>query len=352
LLKLLLLQLAVLIATLTSYGQETPVRGRVYVPAETISPRLSGLTLEVLFKGAVNMYYYSDQETDYYYITDRSGRLYSLNTASKKEKRSKEADIKQTDGIVSVLKLIMADAPSLYDKIETTGTDRHSLVSLMHDYHVLVTGSEDGIAFELLPPALMPRFGVFAGCTADILKADPSGDLSGFLVDPAFYPFIGVTFQSPLPRIGRNLSVSLDLSLAKRYVYGYRSDITDEMEESGTFYELHLHHLLLSTDLMLGYSFGQGSLRPYASGGFSARTIVHDKSRIDTDIYYDGTVISDSNPYSSGKKLNTGIKVSGGLTYELSTSMTLSAAVNYYRYFGDPAFENSSSAGLTIGLIF
>jgi opacity protein-like surface antigen len=350
--RLLFLMMALLAVTMSSYGQETSGRGRIYIPGDSISTRLSGLTLQVLFKGVADMYYYTDGEKAYYLVTDKNGRLYTINTAPEPKMAGKNDAGLKNEGMITVLKLVMADAPSLAGRIETLKPVRQSMTALMHEYHVIVTGSEDGITYELLPPALMPRFGINAGYAADILKADNTGELGSFRIDPAFYPFVGVTMISPLPRMSENLNISLDFSAAKRYVYGYYSNVTGAPENSGTYYELQMHQLLLLSDLMLGYSFGHGRWRPSLAGGFSSRAILHDKSRIDSDVAYDGLVISESDTYLTDKKIIAGFKVNGGMTYDLGSSMVLTVALNYTQYFGDHTFRTNSSAGLTAGLIF
>jgi hypothetical protein len=350
--RLLFLSMVFLTLAVSSYGQETSGRGKIFIPADSISPGLSGLTLQVLFRGAADMYFYTDGEKAYYLITDKNGRLYTISTAPERKIAGKNGTGLKNEGMITVLKLVMANAPSLYGRIEVLKPTRQSMTALMHDYHVMVTGSKDGITYELLPPALMPRFGIHAGYTADILKADISGELDGFRIDPTFYPFVGVTLISPMPRISNNMHISLDFSLAKRYVYGYYSFVTGAPENLGTYYELHMHQLLLHSDLMLGYSFGHGRIKPSLIVGFSSRAILHDKSRIDSDIAYDGLIISGSNSYSTDKKINAGFKVNGGMTYELDSSMTLTVALSYAQYIGDHTFRPNSSAGLTAGLIF
>ena len=110
-----------------------------------------------------------------------------------------EAGISPYAGVSSVLKLFMADAPELQERISKMIPDRESLVSLMHDYHVYLAGSDAAISYEERPPVLEVRAGIFTGYRSEVFRVNPDGELEGFDMDPASFPNIGISLTSPLP---------------------------------------------------------------------------------------------------------------------------------------------------------
>jgi len=348
-----------LLSLLTTFCVISPVTGqvkktdRVYeIAGESVSPRLAGEILQVLFDGVADLYSNADIKKGFYYITDKNGRLFTLAIPNKEKGEGPNESDSGLQGIIPVLKVVMQDAPMLHERIETFIPDKYELIDMMHDYHVVIAGSVDGILYELPPPALVPHIGFFAGYNADFLKAGNSDDLYGFEMDPALFPSAGISFKAFLPRINRNLSLTLDLSVGKRYLYGYYNSGDFAAPVTAVFYELHLHNYLLMTDLQLGYNFDRGHLKPFASGGICTRTIISDNSTIDSDICSEGLVISDSHDYDIDEKTSFGVILSLGFSFDISGEIFLTTAIHYSELFITPSYGSYRSAGLTIGANF
>lgn len=347
--RFLIIILAASTVFVPANGQGTTHNSLHNIPGESVSHQLGGKVLQLLFDGVADLYFRTEGKTDYYYITDPDGRLFTLSVP---QKEGKNGTWSGRQGIVSVLYIIMREAPGLNERIESCELDKQGLTGLMHDFHVSITGSDDGIVYELPLPVLLPHIGFFAGYNSDLLEAGSSDDLSGFNLDPAFYPSAGISFKAFLPRISSNLSVSLDMSAGKRYVYGFYNSGTVSPPFTDTFHELHMHNYLLFTDFMVSYKFGTGRIRPFTSGGISTRTIIADDSRIETDVCYDGAIISDTYDYSPEEKTSLGFKVSLGFSIEISRTVLLTTSINYTELFVSPAYRSYRSAGITVGANF
>jgi len=348
--RLPLILLVIWTVKVPASGQAT-THDRVHqIPGESVSPQLEGKVLQLLFDGVADLYWQTDGMTNYYFITDLNGRLFTLSVPLKEGKDEKWSG---RQGIISVMKIIMHDAPGLQERIESCKPVKHELTALMHDYHVSITGSEEGIDYELPPPALIPDIGFFAGYNADFLKAGSTGDLNGMKLDPAFYPTAGISVRAFLPRISRNLLITIDLSAGKRYVYGYYSSNDNTQPDTDIYKELHLHNYLVMSDLLLRYNFGSGNIKPFASGGICTRTVVSDKSRIETDTYFHNLAIfSETDDYITDEKTSLGVMLSLGLSFDISSKISLSTAINYSELVVSPAFWKYRSAGIAIGANF
>lgn len=327
-------------------GSRNPV-----VPGETISPQVSGIRLEVLFDGIADLFYYSDKDTEHYLLTDENGRVYTLNIPRQVMRSDSETGSSPYTGVLSVLKLFMADAPEFQDRINDMIPDRESLVKLMHDYHEYLAGSDVNISYEELPPVLEVQAGIFAGYRSEVFRVNPAGELDGFNMDPASFPGIGFSLSSPLPRITRDLSLRLNISAANRYVYGYYVEEIMEPEIT-TFKELHLHHVILQADFLVSYSFGSGRMIPFICTGVTGQGIIRDDSRLDSDTVDEGIVISESNSFRLESKFRPGVLLGAGLSYNLYSSQSLFMRLDYSYLFGDNTFSSIRSAGISAGIIF
>lgn len=314
------------------------------VPGESVSPRLSGKILQLLFDGVADLYFRTDAETDYYFIKDANGRLFTISVPGKP---GKEANNSWRQGAVSVLKAFMRDIPGLHGRIESCALTRHEMVSLMHDYHASFTGSDDRIVYELPPPALIPHIGIFAGYNVDMLKFSGTNDLNPFKLDPAFFPAAGISFSSLLPRLSKNLSVSLDLSAGKRYLYGfYGTGLINY------FQELHVHNYLLLSEFEVVYKTGYRRVRPYVSGGICARTIISDDSRLESVEQGINYIYSYLEDWRQKEKKSLGLKASLGLAYPTPGKITFTTSLDYSEYFISSTFRSYRSVGLTLGANF
>lgn len=323
----------------------------LFISGKKISPETAGIFLEVLFDGAADLYSYGDGNSDHYFISDSDERIFKLNVRKPEKRSSAGTGQADNEAIRNVLRVVMADAAELSDRISTLDADRESLIALMHDYHIHQTGTKDDILHESPPPALDLRAGLFAGYGADILSVATGGDLEGFALDPALYPRIGLTVTSPLPRIARNLSIALDISIAKRYTYGY-SVVDDPGSASSIYGELHMHHLLLEGDLLAGYTMGKGRLRPSLFAGPALQYILNEDSRIEYDTADDGLVVSESVPYQSDGTFRAGARVGAGLTFGLNSGFSLFLNAGYAMFSGDDAISGVNSVTVLTGIIF
>jgi hypothetical protein len=218
----------------------------------------------------------------------------------------------------------------------------------MHDYHVEVTGSSDGIFYELPPPAFVSRIGFHASYNADFIKPGSGYDLQGFDLSPSYYPSAGISYNSVLPRISPRLLLTIDLSVGKRYVYGFYRPENPSLPVTDVFYELHLHNYLIMTDLLAGYTFRLGSIRSFASGGVGTRSVISDNSRTDIDVCTGSLIISDTYNYDTGEKTSIGLIFSFGIDIEPPRAVPLTAAVKYNGYILNSAYKRYNSVALTI----
>ena len=213
--RVALLSLVICATGFSAYGQTTYKGNLVTIMGEDVSPQLTGQVLRVLFDGTADLYVRNENNTSYYYITDRGGRLFTLTVPSNVRTGKKDQTDSWRQGVVSVLKVVMQDAPSLFGRIESVSPDMYDLTELMREYHVATAKPDEIIIYEAPPRAFVPHAGLFVAWNEDFLKPRKSDELEGFAIDPAFYPTAGITLKTFLPRINQNFSSSKNFKAAQ-----------------------------------------------------------------------------------------------------------------------------------------
>jgi hypothetical protein len=325
--------------------------GKKYASGELFSVETSGKFLEVLFDGVADLVYYTDQFGEHYFISDLNDRIFSISVDKSKKGTTENNDITELTAIRAVIRAALADVPSLAKQINSIVPGRQSLVALLRDYHFLVQGSGSGIEYQLPPPLLLISPGIFAGYSSDLFMSENSGDQAFYSYDPSFYPSLGVLLKSPIPRISWNFYGALSFSLAKRYTYGfYSQEFTNP--EGTVFHELHMHNLLLKSELLFGYSFGRGKIKPSLFAGPVAEYLMVNDSRIDYDTVIDWLIMSDSKPFEPENSLRAGFSAGASVTYELNKAFSPYMKASYSRLSGDSAFRGVKSFNVSTGLVF
>ncbi len=347
--RVALLSLVICATGFSAYGQTTYKGNLVTIMGEDVSPQLTGQVLRVLFDGTADLYVRNENNTSYYYITDRGGRLFTLTVPSNVRTGKKDQTDSWRQGVVSVLKVVMQDAPSLFGRIESVSPDMYDLTELMREYHVATAKPDEIIIYEAPPRAFVPHAGLFVAWNEDFLKPRKSDELEGFAIDPAFYPTAGITLKTFLPRINQNFSVTLDVSFGKRYFYGFYSGNTGS-PQSYLYQEVHMHNYLIMADMIAGYSFGHGRIRPSISGGICSRAVISDSSRMDIDQFFGSMVISGSYLYITKEKYSLGIILSPGLSIDFPSKLSITASISYSDLFISDAPGSYRSISMKLGI--
>lgn len=159
--RVALLSLVICATGFSAYGQTTYYGSVVTIMGEDVSPQLAGKVLRVLFDGTADLYVRNEGNTSYYYITDSGGRLFTLTVPSNVRTGKKDQTDPWRQGVTSVLKAVMQDAPSLFGRIESISPDRYALTELMREYHEATAKPDDVIIYQAPPRAFLPHAGFF-----------------------------------------------------------------------------------------------------------------------------------------------------------------------------------------------
>lgn len=305
---------------------------------------------EVLLSGIINLFYYhSSTEYNFYLETAKGGmvRLYE----EKKMVYNNEGGraIKTMKYYVGHLRYAMSDAPELSRKIDHVTLQQKDLVQLLQKYHGIVCDNMDCITYSKSFPGIKIQVAPFVSWQTELLKINGQSEYASLKYQAAYYPSAGLSLVASMPGISERFSVRTDISLGKRYFYGFR---VEEINVNTHYMEAHLSHTALTGDLKVNYTAPEGRFRPSYSGGISLQKNLAASHRMEMDIMTTSVIEPLTFHTNAWCDPWLGFNAGAGFETRLLPPVTVYCMFQYRNLF---YFKDSSvitSFGLTAGFIF
>lgn len=172
--------------------------------------------VEFLVQGVKNLYFYTEDDNEYYLIDDEPGKLLVLSKEPDKIINNRFVeDIKYR----SILKYVFREQENIYKKTDKTNYHRKDMINLTKDYHEKVcTDGSSCIVFEndYSKKYVSYQFAVYASMQLHWLELytlykRPDEDLMAMSVSPELGCQVSVFF----PRFSHSLGLFSDLSLLR-----------------------------------------------------------------------------------------------------------------------------------------
>jgi len=221
------------------------------------------LFLELLLKGIMDLYYYSDNGDVYYFFEKEDG---SVQVVSKEEERienGKYINDKQYDGLLR--NMFYEYLPSIYQN-RLIDFDRKSVVNIVKTYHdnICQTGEDCIIYLDEKPNAVSLGwdFSVYGGLNNiqyidKRIRAINMGIVEEYKMS-SYSPSIGVQANVFFPRASKSFSLQLDMFFSK--FNAKRQKVSPERDG-----EINLY--MLSPRLGVKYMYTKSKLRPFCEIG-------------------------------------------------------------------------------------
>jgi len=306
---------------------------------------------EVLLSGKINLFYYraSAAEYNFYLETAEGGmvRLYEVKRTVYNHEIGQAIFTRKY--YVGQLRYAMLDAPELSGQIEHVDLQQKELVQLLQKYHGIVCDGMNCITYSKSFQGIKIHVAPFVSWQTELLNINGQSEYAGLKYQAAYYPSAGLSLVASMPGISERFSVRTDISLGRRYFYGFR---VEEMNVNTLYMEAHLSHMALTGDLKVNYTAPEGRFRPSYSGGLSLQKNIAASHRMDMDIMTT-SVIEPLTFYTDawcGPWL--GFNAGAGFETSLWPPVTVYCMFQYRNLF---YLEDSSvitSFGLTAGFIF
>lgn len=328
--------------------------GRYFI-AEDIqtSEGIKKIFLEYLLKGTLRLFTYTDGNIKRYLIVDENNRIFTLsrNISGLLGKNGKSKN-EESSNNKKILKTVMSDTPDLYSRIEKLSLDDWSITNLLHDYHNSVSGNENVITYREEPPVFSLKAGPLISYQNEPLIPKEGYLFSNFDWRNSNSISFGISSEASWPRSGDRFSLRLDLSLGRKYYYGYYKD--DSTEHYITFNEAHLHNTYLESGLALQFKIkNTAQLRPYIYGGMFLRSLLSENARIDMSCYYDEGIFTVSEtPISMKNRSLPGYFAGLGCETDYRDICKIYFRADIKELFAKKDYYNLRSINLTVGLKF
>jgi hypothetical protein len=229
------------------------------------------LFVEYLINGIIDVYTctYPDRQMRFFVEKDGSGNLIELTNDDREFIYDNTEYRRNIDKYTGILKILMADAPTLGNEIENASFNRESLIKVSEDYHNLVCSNYKCIIYEKrLPPSLV-ELGPVVGCFyTDVCQKTVHRDPYIIFNDdfkPAFTPAGGIYLKLFIPGLNHTLYIRDEFFVMHRVIksdYLYYTDWTKKRD-----FTIKSNEFLNS--LSLGASLTNWKLRPIINiGGF------------------------------------------------------------------------------------
>ena len=309
------------------------------------------LFLEVLLSGIINLFYYRGSAAEYnFYLETAKGGMVRLDEVKRMGYiYGKGQAIRTMKYYVGHLRYAMSDAPELSGQIDHVALQKKELVQLLQKYHGIVCDDMDCITYSKSFPGIKIHVAPFVSWQTELLNINGQSEYAGLKYQAAYYPSAGLSLVASMPGINERFSVRTDISLGKRYFYGFR---VEEINVNTHYIEAHLSHMALTGDLKVNYTAPEGRFRPSYSGGISLQKNLAASHRMDMDIMT--TSVIEPLTFHTDAWCDPWIGFNAGAGFEtrLLSPVTVYCMFQYRNLF---YLEDSSvitSFGLTAGFIF
>jgi hypothetical protein len=295
------------------------IDSKYYISTQLTPNSTEKLFLEFLFKGAVNLFYYRDNDGEHYYIEKGDGRLIELKYKDKVVEVNKQRYVQRQKEYINILSYLFNDSETTKRKVESVKLKHNSLINIANHYHMETSSTRDFAIFEKNKPQVMLTMGPVIGVSEYAIN------LEGFLNDELWYfrnsdfsrsynPSFGIFIKAIIPQINERLFFKAEsvysnwsISTVNPYNDGYREG----------YNKINLVQKHLNYSLSVAYEFPKGVIRPYFQAGYAVTAILD--SEFKREYYY--SFISGSSTLSGNSKQSNLVSDSQGFSFAVGNSI-------------------------------
>lgn len=322
----------------------------------TINEEERTVFLEKLMDAIVDLYFYKDALSEYFYI-EKEGTIYELSNnlqevkinAAGPHNQSKKI-IKESNQYIGTLKYVFQDAPELYNEINNTRFAFKSLIEITESYHKQVcddfecidyTKSTDQIIF------LDPYFGI-SNSRMSFRSSEQ------FTASNPLVLGLDVRFKPTKMHYLWNLLIGVNFSHNSFNTNRYYNAYEDNN------YQISLNYSVLRIPLILEYSFPSRSFQPFIFAGVTNAFTFNAENNI--NIFYlnavSGEIRDGYEVESDVRTHHIGFSSGIGMRYKLKNQSDLQFKLNFehrfplYQHYDLLDYHNVNTIGFTVGYSF
>lgn len=295
--------------------------GKYYVSKKIeIEGKEKELFLEFLVKGIINLYYYPEGESEYYFFQDETGKMISVTKKADEEIELKEGSfaLKADNKYKGILRYIFRDSKSVSEKADRVSFAQSSIIDLTVKYHadVCKTG-EACIEFETKPDKqfMRIRFSAYTGLKILSYKYE---DLPDAEANHYISPVIGAQVNFSVPRWQKSISFQIDASCSEmkgKY----------DWAKGATYNRVDAKALMLTGTVGGKYTYHKGRIRPLFEAGGGITGFINSSST-----YYQEIASGISFPVQQITKEDTFLPINYMFGYYIGTGFDYYMKNNHF----------------------
>ena len=326
------------------YGYRFTDDGKYYVSKDIeIGNRHEKVFLEYLIQGVISLYFYPDEESDYYFFQNESGKMIPVTKQDKKgawdEKKIMIGGERTTgrynledNRYKGIVHYIFKDSESVSKKAFKMSFTQKEMIDLTKKYHADVCKSgEECIEFTAKPDKYKKmKVSVYAGMQMQFFKVgnryyDATSQLkiSNIPDLSSLAPMIGAQYDFSVPRWNKSISFLADVSINQ-----FKDD--KEIKISPKKYSiLKVNGFFLSGKVGGKYVYQKGLVRPLIEGGFMINRFFVSSDFYQGFIYSSGRREYENAPYDILRSVMYGFYAGAGFDYRLKKDNALLFRIVY-----------------------
>jgi len=240
--------------------------GKYYVSKEvTVGEQTQNIFLEFLVDGISDLYYFRNDDSDYYFIQNEGEEPVLLSNDEIQTERDGRVYSRKSNRYIGVLKATYADCPELQDKIEHANYSHPSLIKITTEYHDYVCDDQSCIVYEKQLPTFRVGFNPYLGFSISGLSFSGFPEYEDVEFRRSPDPVLGLRLHIALPRLNEKLSMLITGEVYRSYLFG--SGETEQSTSSSVFKDVHAHITTFQTLIGIQYMYPKGKIRPNISAG-------------------------------------------------------------------------------------
>lgn len=323
-----------------------------------IEGKTKQLFLEYLINGIVDVFYYRDNDGEHYLIDDGSGNLYELKNEEKEVILERTTYIRETKEYIGLLKNIFKESPTVMKRVENIELNHKSLIKITNDFHNEVCSDQACIIYEKRLPKSKRGFGLIIRLNGNLFSQTREFiDELYYLENSKFgfnvYPTVGVFYKKGMPYINERLFIQYEgtYSLVN---FSTSNSYFEPVLDMNYLNDIKFKQNIFGNTFMLKYEYPKGKIRPIYHTGVFLDYYFNTEFQRDLkvlfswgDTYFEGQ--SKESPFM---KLNYGINVGAGLTFNYWNKKELFLDLRYQRGFGFIQGFHTNNLSLNMGIQF
>lgn len=199
------------------------VDGKYYVSKNIeVDGKTQTVFLEYLINGTVDVYFYRDVTSEYYYVDKGDGALHLLKNEKKEVVVNNERYMQNSKEYIGILRYVFNKSPKFIQKAENAQLNHKSLIKIANEYHQETCEGETCIVYEKKLPKSKFLFGVTVGGAVnyidiadEVTTNDDLAYLNNANLEQSNTYVIGLNISKSLPYLNDRLSLQYDGLISK-----------------------------------------------------------------------------------------------------------------------------------------